>query len=181
MHTTLQRYKSALLYMSIKVLGRLPSQNLRRFVLRRFFCVDIARNAVLYGGFEIRSPRKLRIGESSVIGHKAILDARGGLTIGSNVNISSEVMIWTAQHDYRDPKFGTDFKAVIVGDYAWLGPRCIILPGVTIGEGAVVAAGAVVSKNIEPYTVVGGVPAKKISDRPKELAYNPAEHFIPYI
>ena len=167
--------------MSIKVLGRLPSQNLRRFVLRRFFGADIARNAVLYGGFEIRSPRKLKIGESSVIGHKAILDARGGLAIGSKVNMSSEVMIWTAQHDYQDPAFVANFKPVVIEDYVWMGPRCIILPGVTVGQGAVVAAGAVVAKDVEPYAVVGGVPAKKISIRPKELDYNPASNPIPFI
>lgn len=181
MHATLQQYKSALLYLSIKMLGHLPSQNLRRFMLRQFFGADIARNAVLYGGFEIRSPRKLKIGKSSVIGHRAVLDARGGLIIGSNINMSSEVMIWTAQHNYRDMNFETDFKAVTVGDYAWLGPRCIILPGVTIGEGAVVAAGAVVTKDVEFYTVVGGVPAKKISDRPHDLDYNPASSPIPFI
>lgn len=176
-----QRYKTALLYLSLKVVSHLPFHGMRYFLLKRIYSVDVARSAVLYGGFDIRCPRKLKIGGTSVIGHRAMLDARGGLTIGSNVNMSSEVMIWTAQHNYRDTKFGTDFKAVTIGDYVWLGSRCIILPGVSVGKGAVVAAGAVVSKDVESYTVVAGVPAKKISDRPKELAYNPAEHFIPFI
>ena len=145
------------------------------------FGADIAPSVALYGGFEIRSPRKLKIGANTVIGHRATLDARGGLMIGKNVNFSSEVMIWTAQHDYRDPEFGTMFKPVAIDDYAWLGPRCIILPGVTIGEGAVVAAGAVVTKDVESYTVVGGVPAQKIADRPKGLNYNPAAGPIPFI
>jgi len=174
-------YKTALLYLSIKGLGQIPSQWLRNFVLTHLFGAEIASSAVLYGGFEIRSPRKLKIGENTVIGHRATLDARGGLMIGKNVNLSSEVMIWTAQHDYRDPMFGTVFKPVTIGDYAWLGPRCIILPGVIIGEGAVVAAGAVVSKDVEPYTVVGGVPAQKIADRPKGMHYNPSEQPIPFI
>ena len=172
---------TALLYLSIKWLGHIPSQRIRKFVLNGLFGSDIGRGTVLYGGFEIRSPRKLKIGANTVIGHRATLDARGGLMIGKNVNLSSEVMIWTAQHDYRDPMFGTVFKPVALGDYAWLGPRCIILPGVTIGEGAVVAAGAVVSKDVEPYTVVGGVPAQKIADRPKGLHYNPSEQPIPFI
>ncbi len=175
------QYKTAIIYLVLKLVGRLPSQRLRRTLLARVFGADIARSSILYGGFEIRSPRKLIIGASSVIGHRAVLDARGGLEIGSNVNFSSEVMIWTAQHDYRDPEFGTDFKAVSIGDYVWLGPRCIILPGVTIGNGAVVAAGAVVTKDVEPYAVVGGVPAVKISDRPKDLNYNPAANPIPFI
>jgi acetyltransferase-like isoleucine patch superfamily enzyme len=55
------------------------------------------------------------------------------------------------------------------------------LPGVTVGEGAVIAAGAVVTKDVEPYALVGGVPAQKIADRPKELNYNPAKDAIPFI
>lgn len=70
---------------------------------------------------------------------------------------------------------------MVIGDYVWLGPRCMVLPGVTVGEGAVVAAGAVVTKNVEPYTLVGGVPAQKIAGRTKELNYNPAEKPVPLI
>lgn len=147
----------------------------------RLLGAQIDRSAVLYGGFEIRSPRKLKIGANCCIGHKATLDARGGLTIGNNVNLSSEVMIWTAQHDYRDPMFGTNFEPVTIGETVWIGPRCIILPGVTVGEGAVVAAGAVVTKEVESYTVVGGIPAQKIADRPKDLNYNPAGNPIPFV
>lgn len=145
------------------------------------FGAQIDRTVVLYGDFEIRSPRKLKIGAGSCIGHRATLDARGGLTIGANVNLSSEVMIWTAQHNYRDPAFGTDFKPVTIGDYVWLGPRCIILPGVTVGGAAVVAAGAVVTKDVEPYAVVGGVPARKIADRPKGMNYNPSENPVSFV
>ncbi len=174
------RFLQGIFYLSLKALAQFPSQGFRLFVLR-LLGAQIDPSAVLYGGFEIRSPRKMKIGANSCIGHKATLDARGGLTIGENVNFSSEVMIWTAQHDYRSPAFETDFKSVVVGDYAWLGPRCILLPGVTIGEGAVVAAGAVVPKNVEPYTVVGGVPARKIADRPSKLTYDLAQGATPFI
>jgi len=177
----LQSYRTTASYIALRLLSRVPSQMFRRFVLRHVFCARIACDVVLYGGFEIRSPRKLAIGSRSVIGHRATLDARGGLTIGERVNLSSEVMIWTAQHDYRDPKFGTVFKPVTVGDYVWLGPRCLILPGIKIGEGVVVAAGAVVTHDIEPYTVVGGVPAQKIADRPRGLTYNPSVNPIPFL
>jgi len=174
-------WKSAGLYLAIRLLGRVPSQGLRQSVLCRVFGARIGSGTVLYGGFEIRSPRRLEIGEQSVIGHRAVLDARGGLTIGRRVNLSSEVMIWTAQHDYRDPHFAAVFKPVRIGDYAWLGPRCIVLPGVTVGEGAVVAAGAVVTKDVAPYTVVGGVPARPIAERPRGIEYNPSEHPVPLI
>jgi acetyltransferase-like isoleucine patch superfamily enzyme len=101
--------------------------------------------------------------------------------IGRNVNLSSEVLIRTAQHDYQSPDFKTVFHPVKIEDYVWLGPRCIILPGVTVGEGAVVAAGAVVTKDVEPYTLVGGVPAKKIGERPKNLQYTLGKGFLPFI
>lgn len=175
------KFLQGLVFISLKMLAQFPSQGVRKFVLRHLFGADIASSTVLYGGFEIRSPRKLKIGANSCIGHRATLDARGGLTIGNHVNLSSEVMIWTAQHDYRDPQFAAVFRPVVIGDYAWLGPRCIILPGVIVGEGAVVAAGAVVTKNVPPYTVAGGVPAQKIADRPKGLNYNPAADPVPWI
>ena len=71
----------------------------------------------------------------------------------------------------NDPEFGVKGAPVIIEDYAWVSSRTTLLPGVTIGKGAVVAAGAVVTKSVEPYTVVGGVPAKKIGERSKELNY----------
>lgn len=168
-------------FLLLKWLGHVPSHTMRRMVLNRVFKARIGRGTVLYSGFEIRSPRKLTIGKNSVIGHTVTLDARGGLCIGKNVNLSSEVMIWTAQHDWRDPDFKTRMNPVVIGDQAWLGPRCIILPGVSVGEGAVVAAGAVVTKNVEPWTLVGGVPAGKIADRPRGMEYNPARHSLPII
>lgn len=174
------RFLQGLFWLFLKALAAFPSQWVRKTVLR-LLGAKIGQGAVLYGGFEIRSPGKLQIGANSCIGHNAILDARGGLVIGSYVNFSSEVMIWTAQHDYRSSTFETGFKPVTIGDYGWLGPRCIILPGVTIGEGAVIAAGAVVTKNVAPYTLVGGVPAQKIGDRPQNLNYNPAARPVPLI
>lgn len=62
---------------------------------------------------------------------------------------------------------------VVIDDYAWVSTNAMIMPGVTIGEGAVVAAGAVVTRNVEPYAIVGGVPAKKIGERNKDLDYTP--------
>jgi acetyltransferase-like isoleucine patch superfamily enzyme len=109
------------------------------------------------------------------------LDARSGLTIGENVNLSNEVMIWSLHHDYNDPDFAAIGAPVIIEDYAWLCSRCIILPGVTIGKGAVVAAGAVVSRNVLPYTVVGGIPAKVIASRSSNLTYQLGKGIVPII
>lgn len=113
--------------------------------------------------------------KGSIIGDRAILDARhGGIIIGKNVNVSTAASFWTEQHDYNDPYFRcTNIKGgtINVKDRAWIGPNVIILHGVTVGEGAVVAAGAVVTKDVPPYTLVGGVPAKVIGKRNEDLRY----------
>jgi maltose O-acetyltransferase len=74
-------------------------------------------------------------------------------------------------HDYNDIHFCGKGAPVEIGKYAWICSRAIILPGITIGEGAVVASGAIVTKDVAPYTVVGGIPAKRIGNREKKL-YN---------
>jgi len=167
----MNKYLSGWKFWALSALGRVPSQWLRRLVLRRVFGADIGADAVVYGGFEIRAPRRLVIGAGSVIGHRVTLDARGGLVIGCNVNISGEAMIWTAQHDYRDPEFNAVFKPVTIEDHAWLGTRCMVLPGVTVGRGAVVAAGAVVTHDVPPCTVVAGIPAREVARRPDDFRY----------
>jgi len=114
------------------------------------------------------------VGRGSIIGDNAILDAREHLTIGDNVNLSSNVSIYTLQHNHRSPLFDCKFDrdmGVTIGDRAWLGSNTIVLPGVTIGEGAVVCAGAVVTKDVEPYAVVAGIPARKVGERPRVLTY----------
>ncbi|MDT3386942.1 MAG: acyltransferase [Bacteroidota bacterium] len=94
--------------------------------------------------------------------------------MGKNVNLSSNVRIYTLQHDHRDPDFScTNFHAkVTIDDRVWLGSNVIVLPGVHIGEGAVCCAGCVVTKDVEPYAVVAGIPAKKVNERPRNLRYN---------
>ncbi|NJK52359.1 MAG: hypothetical protein HC936_05170 [Leptolyngbyaceae cyanobacterium SU_3_3] len=79
--------------------------------------------------------------------------------------------IWTAQHDLNDSGFAGVSAPVVIEDYAWISSRATILPGVTIGRGAVVAAGAVVTKSVAPFEIVGGVPAKKIGERNRDLDY----------
>ena len=175
-------YAKSFLQLGLILLAYVPSHRLRKLGLR-IYGARIASNALVYHGLWAVAPRGLSIGRSSVIGDHAILDARAGLTIGENVNLSTNVAIWTGQHDYQAPDFGFKSGPVHIEDYAWLSFRSTILPGVTVGEGAVVAAGAVVTKNVAPYTVVGGVPAKMIGTRSRDLRYDLVEdcsylHFI---
>ncbi|MHB8134986.1 MAG: acyltransferase [Anaerolineaceae bacterium] len=82
------------------------------------------------------------------------------------------VWIWTLQHDPQSPNFESIGGPVIIEDYAWVSSRVTILPNVRIGKGAVVAANALVTKDVPPYTIVGGVPAKVIGERTKDLKYH---------
>ena len=168
----------------LKWISEIHLHSLRIFYYRYIFGVETSKNVVVYSGCEIRSPLKLSIGEGAIIGDNAILDARAGITIKKNVCLASNVSIWTYQHDYRDPEFRCTeghFGPVIIEDRAWIGANTVILHDVTIGEGAVVAAGAVVTKDVPPFTLVGGVPAKVIGNRPQNLTYKfngSHRHFI---
>jgi len=95
-----------------------------------------------------------------------------GLYIGSNVSISEGTAIFTLEHDPNSPTFDNRGAPVRIADYVFLGARAIVLPGVTIGEGAVVGAGAVVTRDVAPFTIVAGVPAKPIGQRSRDLAYS---------
>ena len=152
----------------------IPSHRIRNYIYKNILFVTMQPNTIVYFNTEIRASWNLKIGSGSIIGDSCILDARNGITIGNNVNISSEVRIWTEQHDYQDPMFNCnstpDFQ-VIIKDYAWIGSNVIILPKVTIGKGAVVAAGSVVTKSVPDYTLVAGIPAKKIGERNQNLQY----------
>lgn len=147
-----------------------PSHHLRRFVYK---CLGLkmGRNNVFHYGTEIRSITNIQMGNGCIIGDKALLDGRSGLLLGNNVNLSSNVSIYTLQHDHRDPNFGGIGGKIVIGDRAWLGSNIVVLPGVTIGEGAVCCAGCVVTKDVPPYTVVAGIPAKKVNERPQNLSY----------
>lgn len=152
----------------------IPSHRIRNYIYKNILSVTMQPNTVIYFNTEIRASWNLKIGNGSIIGDSCILDARNGISIGNNVNISSEVRIWTEQHDYQDPMFNCnstpDFQ-VTIKDYAWIGSNVIILPKVTIGKGAVIAAGSVVTKSVPDYTLVAGIPAKKIGERNHNLQY----------
>lgn len=154
--------------------GMMPSMTVRK-LFYRMAGARIAPKVTVHFKCEVRDPLGLTVGQGTIIGDGAILDARNGLTIGANVNMSSNVSIYTLQHNHRSPRFDCEFPgrrmSVEIGDRAWIGSNVTVLPGVTIGEGAVVCAGAVVTKDVEPYAVVAGIPAAQVSTRPRVLTY----------
>lgn len=107
---------------------------------------------------------------SMLVGYGTAEDDVGKITVGDDVRIAAHVMIIAANHIYEDPEKkiceqGLERKSITIGDDVWIGGNASILAGVTIGKGAVVAAGAVVTKDVPPYSVVAGVPARVIKVR----------------
>lgn len=149
---------------SERFIPNLPSASLRNILIRQFG-VKASKNVHFYVGFTIRNPKGLVIEDGVNIGPKYLLDARKGLTIHKNAVIAYEAIIWSLNHDYNDIHFAGKGAPTEIGEYAWVCSRSIILPGVKIGKGAIVASGAVVTKDVPDYAIVGGIPAKIIGHR----------------
>lgn len=162
--------KHGIFYFINRIIPILPSQRIR-ILLLKFNGLKIGKNSVLYTYQEIRATSKIKIGNNTIIGFRSTLDGRGTIIIGNNVNISSEVAIYTNQHIPNDDFFKIESKSVIINDNVWISNRVILLPGVTIGEGAVIAAGSVVTKDIPRYEMHGGIPAKFIKKRTVNVKY----------
>jgi len=158
--------------------GFIPIHHVRRFFYR-LFGMKIGQGSTLHMMGRIYDPRYIKIGKDSIVGEKFTLDGRrqlanslGGIVIGDHVDIASEVMIWSSQHDIRSSDFHATEDPITIEDYVFIGPRAIILPGIRLGKGAVVGAGAIVTKDVLPGEIVGGIPAKPIGQRAvKEYNY----------
>lgn len=170
-------------YVLLRV-GYIPSHHIRDFIYRNIFLVRMKKTSVIYYGAEIRGPYNLILEEGSIIGDKAVLDARRGyIKIGKNVQLGNEVNMWTGSHDMNDPWFRSipgKRGPIEIDNYVWIGPRATILNSIKIGEGAVIAAGAVVTKDVAPYSIMAGVPAKKIGVRNNRLYYKLGKHHVPF-
>ncbi|MDQ3898984.1 MAG: acyltransferase [Actinomycetota bacterium] len=165
-------------YLTNHVITHVPSYTVRHWWYRRVLGLQLGdHSAVLMGvHFYIRGRSRadrpgISIGKHSVVHWQCCLDGRGGLRIGNNVTIAQGAWLLTGGHDVQDPLFPLKRAPIDIGDYAFVGPRALVLRGVTIGEGAVVAAGAVVTKDVPPYTIVGGVPAVPLGTRHGGLRY----------
>ncbi len=154
-----------------RLVGWIPLHIVRGLLYRTLFGMRIGWQTHIHMGLRFYNSWHVRIGRNTVIGDGVFLDGRHDLVIGNNVSIASDVMIYNSQHDLQAPDFHAIEAPVVIEDFVFIGPRVIILPGVTIGKGAAVAAGAVVTNDVPPYHIVGGVPARFIRERTKELQY----------
>lgn len=163
------------IYYSLVLFGnaiwnKLPSRHLRKWFYQ-MLGAKIGKDCFPSRRVEILLPMGLELGERVAVGWFAELDARAGIKIGNDTNVSSHVKLITGSHDVDDKKYTADFKPIEIGHHCWIGTGAIVLQGVKIGDGAVVAAGAVVTKDIPANEVWGGIPAKKIKDRECNLTY----------
>jgi acetyltransferase-like isoleucine patch superfamily enzyme len=125
----------------------------------------LGKQSSLLLGVNLKGPKRIYIGDNTVINSGVLLDGRGGLHIGNNVDIARDVIIWSLTHDPNSPTHSVVEGEVNIGDNVWIGARSQILASVTIGAGAVIGAGSIVTKDVAPGVIVAGVPAKQIGSR----------------
>ena len=157
-----------------KIILIIPFSSIRLFFLRGYIIFGNETNIkthveILNESFD---KSQIVIGNNSIINSYCMLDGRNGrIIIGNNVDIAREAAIFTLEHDPDSDYYHTIPGDVIIEDYAWISSRATILPGVKIGRGAIVASNAVVTKDVSPMAIVGGVPAKVIGERKSKLKY----------
>jgi len=151
--------------------GRVPSRSSRKFYLSRWLGGFGAETSVQMN-CRFLNGRKVHFGNRNIINFGCLFDGRKfHIRTGDDVSIGPEAAILTLGHDPQSPEFADRGGDVVIGDRAWIGYRAVILPGVKIGEGAVVGAGAIVTKDVEAFAIVAGNPARKIGERTHDLRY----------
>lgn len=166
-------------YATNHLINHIPSYTLRHAWYRKLLGWHIGPKAAILMGQYVQmagirsSGQKVSIGTGTVINRGCLLYTTGGIVIGEHVSISAGVWLVTGTHDMNDEQFADSYTPITIGDHAWIGIRATILAGITIGEGAVVMAGAMVTHDVAPYTVVGGVPARVVTQRGlRDLSYS---------
>lgn len=153
------------------IINKIPSRHIRKWFLQ-IMGAKIGKHTFPCRRVEVLLPKGLYLAENVSVGWFAELDARGGIYVDHDTNISSHVIMITGSHDIDNPNFTADFKPIKIGHHCWLGTGAMVLQGVTIGDGAVLAAGAVATKDIPPFEVWGGVPAHFIRKRNMDVQYD---------
>ena len=143
----------------------IPSSAIRRALLR-LFGAHVGSGVIIKPGVRVKYPWRLSIGDNSWLGEDCWIDNLAQVSIGANVCISQGAYLCTGNHDWSDPAFGLMVKSIAVGDSAWIAAKALIAPGVSLGEGAVAAAGSVVTHDIPAYEIHAGNPAGLVKSRP---------------
>lgn len=153
------------------LLSAFPSRTVRRAYLSLWLGA-LGPGAGVQRDCQFLNGRKVHLGERVVINFGCLLDGRRyRIDIGDDVSIGPEAAILTLGHDPNTPDFALTGGDVRIGSRAWIGYRAIIMPGVSVGEGGVVAAGAIVTRDVPPFAIVAGSPARIIGSRNRDLSY----------
>ena len=149
------------------IIGNVPWAVVRNFYYRKVCRISIGKNTEIWSGvrFAGGAMDKISIGDYCTIPHYTFFVAGDSIVIGNNVVFGHGVELYTSDHDPDDPYFSRRDAPITIHDNVWIGSSAIILKGVTLEEGAVVAAGSVVTRDVKAFTIVGGNPAKLIRER----------------
>lgn len=162
-----------ILYVANYWVAFIPFHCIRLAYYRHVCRFRIGKNSSIHMGARFLSVRRFEMGDNCVINENCVLGNRVTITLRNRVVLAPQTYVHTAAHDPNDPVFGFKAAEIVLEDYVYCGLRSVVLRGVTLGQGAVVAAGAIVTKNVAPYEIVAGIPARKIGDRTRELVYKP--------
>jgi len=136
-----------------------------RVRLLRLFGADIGQMDAIYRSIEVYDPANLKTGYRALLGPRVDVYNKAMVTLGDNVVVSQDAYLCTASHDVTSPTMDLVVKPITIGDNVWIAAKATILPGVTIGEGAVVGACAVVAKDVPPWSIAVGNPARVVGKR----------------
>jgi acetyltransferase-like isoleucine patch superfamily enzyme len=178
-------FRDFIKYLTNHVISHIPSYTIRYAWYRKVLGWHIDPQATILMGLRVQlaglrgQGRTVSIGKGSVINYDCLVHVTGGLVIGENVSVSPGVWLVSGSHDVNDPEHKSVYEPIAIGDYAFIGMRATVLGGVTIGEGAVVMAGAMVTRDVAPYAIVGGVPARVVGERQLRNPTYSLTHFRP--
>lgn len=142
-----------------------PKRSCLRPMLLRLFGANASLHVSMAASVWIEMPFDLTIGRWVALGPGVVLYNLGGLKIGNHTTISQNAYLCGGTHDYTNPVLPLIRKPIVIGQHVWIAAGAFIGPGVTIGDGAVIGARAVVMKDVAPWTIVAGNPAKYIKSR----------------
>jgi putative colanic acid biosynthesis acetyltransferase WcaF len=183
MHNFLETLRRGRLVLLIDFIGNLylaawnwffayiPSYTVRRLILKYIYKVKMGKNVNIHMGVKFLKPWGVVIGNNVNIQMGSFIDGRGGVVIGSNVDITLYVRILSQQHNMQDGLYSTVSRTVLIGDNCVLGSFALIMPGVELGEGAVIGAGSVVPKSIAAWSIAVGNPCIVKIKRNNEIRY----------
>jgi acetyltransferase-like isoleucine patch superfamily enzyme len=158
-------------YVTNHIINAIPFYSVRHAWYRHALGWYLAPGAVVRMGQTVQlnalraNGRRVSIDRGTVIGTGCLISTAGGLVIGQHVYLAPGVWLITGVRDPDDPDFKVHYLSIIIDDYACIGARATILGGITIGKGAVVRTGAIVAQDVEPFTIVEGVPAHMVGAR----------------